>query len=313
MGVDPTFEDGSTTAQAALGRLLAYLLAAGAVAAVSLAASLATGADVEAVGALNLLLAAQSGWGKSFKGQHVIEKNLPEYDHVLVLDYKDEYRGLVKAGLARWWIGGPREAGWSRDTWHDFIASQRKLVVPRHDRMTKGTWQDLCAAAIAGARRLGDVLIVVDEAHFVAPQTGKVPAPIEGLATTGRGEGASSMWISQRPATMEETVIAQCQARLLGGFESDADLSKIAGIVEYPEDLHNPGERRVPGVPEALLPDDRETPHSLQKHENDAGETVGSEWVYSDNTGERERRNTEGVAASMESTHYGRQGKGIKV
>ncbi len=306
-------EYGSGVALQVLGRVVAWLLV-GVFAALGVLAtynSLAT--DSGALGALNLLLAAQSGWGKSFKAQHVIEKNLPEYDHVVVLDYKDEYRGLVKAGLARWWIGGPREASWSSSTWHDFIQAQRKLVVARHDQMQKGTWQSLCASVIAGARRLGDVLIVVDEAHFVAPQTGKVPSPIEGLATTGRGEGASSMWVTQRPATMEETVIAQCQARLLGGFESDADLSKIAGIVEYNEDLHNPGERAVASVPEELYPTDRETPVSLQKHENDEGHTIGSEWVYSDNTGERERRNTEGVAAEMESTHYGRQGKGIKV
>ncbi|MFU1780712.1 hypothetical protein ACM16X_04960 [Haloarcula japonica] len=50
---------------------------------------------------MNLLLAAQSGWGKSFKAQHVMEENIPEYDHVVVLDFKDEYRGLAKAGLAK--------------------------------------------------------------------------------------------------------------------------------------------------------------------------------------------------------------------
>jgi len=262
---------------------------------------------------MNLLLAAQSGWGKSFKTQHVIEQNLPEYDHVLVLDYKDEYRGLVLEDLARLWIAGPRETGWSSATWHDFLAENKKVVLARHDQMTKDEWTQICAAAIRGARRLGDVLIVVDEAHFVAPQSGKVPSAIEGLATTGRGEGASSIWITQRPAKAEETVVAQCQARLLGGFESDADLSKIGGITEYPEDLHNPGNERVPGAPDALLPEDRETPESLQKTENEDGDTVGSEWIYSDNTGERERRDTEGVAEEMASTHYGRQGKGIKV
>ena len=140
------------------------------------------------LGALNLLLAAQSGWGKSFKAQHVTGKNLPEYDHVLVLDYCDEYRGLVKEGLASWWIAGPRERAWSASTWHDFVAANQKVVLARHDRMTTDDWQAVCAAAIQGARRLGDVLIVVDEAHFVAPQVGGVPDPITGLATTGRGE-----------------------------------------------------------------------------------------------------------------------------
>jgi|GEM_PF-570049 len=310
----PGREYGGGVALQALGKAVAWLLVGVFAALGVLATYNSLGATTDCIGALNLLLAAQSGWGKSFKAQHVIEKNLPEYDHVVVLDYKDEYRGLVKAGLASWWIGGPREAGWSSSTWHDFIASQRKLVVARHDQMQKGTWQSLCGSVIAGARRLGDVLIVVDEAHFVAPQSGKVPAPIEGLATTGRGEGASSMWVTQRPAKAEETVVSQCQARLLGGFESDADLSKVGGVIEYPEDLHNPQIRgEIHGVPDVLRPAGRETPVSVQKHENEQGDTIGSEWVYSDNTGERERRNTEGVAAEMESTHYGRQGKGIKV
>jgi len=265
------------------------------------------------LGALNLLLAAQSGWGKSFKAQHVIEENLPEYDHVLVLDYCDEYRGLVKEGLASWWIAGPRERAWSASTWHDFVAANQKVVLARHDRMTTDDWQAVCAAAIQGARRLGDVLIVVDEAHFVAPQVGGVPDPITGLATTGRGEGASSIWITQRPAKAEETVIAQCQARLLGGFESDADLRKVDGITEYPSDLHNPQVETVPGAPDALMPEGRDRPQSLQKQENDHGDTIGSEWVISDNSGERERQSTAGLADEMASTHYGNQGKGIKV
>ena len=109
-------EYGSGTALRAVGMGLAWALLVAFAAGAVLAAYRTFNVDVEALGALNLLLAAQSGWGKSFKGQHVIEKNLPEYDHVVVLDYKDEYRGLVKAGLANWWIGGPREAGWSSST-----------------------------------------------------------------------------------------------------------------------------------------------------------------------------------------------------
>jgi hypothetical protein len=261
----------------------------------------------------SLLVAAKAGWGKSFKAQHVIEKNLPEYDRVLVLDFKDEYRGIVKEGLANWWIGGRHEREWSPETWHDFLRSQSKLVVARHDRMGTEEWRELCAAAIQGARRLGDVLVVIDEAHFVAPQKRKVPAAIEGLATTGRGEGASSVWITQRLSEAEETVLAQCDARLLGGFESDADLGKVGSIVEYPRDIHNPQVRgRIRNVADTLTPEGRETPMSVQKHEKN-GSLRGSEWIYSNDSGERERRNTEGLAAEMASEHVGREGKDIAV
>ena len=70
--------------------------------------------------------------------------------------------------------------------------------------------------------------------------------------------------------------------------------------------------RTVPHVPDELEPSGRETPESLQKHV-EGDDTVGSEWIYSDNEGTRERRNTRGLAGEMTSTHYGKQGKGLKV
>lgn len=261
---------------------------------------------------MNLLVAAQSGWGKSFKAQHVIERNIPDYEHAIVLDFKDEYRGLVKSGFADWWIAGPREMRWSKGQWRQFIDENQKTVLARHNNLTASDWRDLSADVIAAARDVGEVVIAVDEAHFVAPQKSKVPEPVVGLATTGRGEGASSIWITQRLSKAEEDVISQCMARLLGGFESTADLGKVDGITEYPVDVHNPQVRDVAGLPDVLRPDDRDTPMSLQKHVED-GDTVGSEWIYSDNTGTRERRDTRGLDEEMTSTHYGAEGKQLEV
>ena len=263
--------------------------------------------------AMNLLVAAQSGWGKSFKSQHVMEQNIPEYDRVVVLDFCDEYRGLVKAGMADWWIVGPREREWSASTWSDFLDANEKVVLARHDLVDVEEWRQVANTVIGEARRHGDVLVVVDEAHFVAPQQGKLPSEVKGLATTGRGEGASSVFITQRLAEADKTVISQCQARLLGGFESKADLRAVDKVAEYPVDLHNHTMReRIAGLPDDLKPDDRETPESLQKHK-DGDDVVGSEWVYSDDSGDRERRNTRGLADEMATTHYGNQGNPLKV
>jgi hypothetical protein len=265
---------------------------------------------------VNLLLAAQSGWGKSAKAQNVMEENVPEYERMVVLDYKDEYRGLVKADLAEWFIVGPDEADWSVAKWVAFLRKNPKVVVARH-RLNASMWKEVAARIIAAARRLGDILVVVDEAHFVAPQKTKIPKATKGLATTGRGEGASSIWVSQRLSEMEETVISQCQARLLGGFESSADLGKVAKVVEYPEELHNPQAGLVSHVPEELIADQWSdadaSAGALRKFENDEGQTIGSEWIYSDNTGERRRIDTRGMFEDMRSTHYGAQGKNIKV
>lgn len=263
---------------------------------------------------MNLLEAAQSGWGKSAKAQELMEKNAPDYEHMVVLDFKDEYRGLVKADIADWWIVGPKEMGWSKHQWRAFVERNPKVVLARHNALNEEDWREVANRLIAAVRDLGDVLVVIDEAHFVAPQRGKIPPAVKGLATTGRGEGASSIWVTQRLSEMEETVIAQCQSRLLGGFESSADLDKVARVVEYPEALHNPQAGEVT-APSELQPEDGSggSVPALRKFEDGNGNTVGSEWIYSDNTGERRRIDTRGMFEDMRSEHYGQQGKKIEV
>lgn len=258
---------------------------------------------------MNQLFAAQSGWGKGWTCQAYTETNTEEYDHVAVLDYKDEYRGLVKAGFAKHWIAGPKERGWTADAWRSLLESNPKVVIARHG-LTEDHWSEVCAKIAKAARSLAganSVLVVVDEAHFVAPQGGKLDPALKGLATTGRGENCSSMWVTQRLQELHETVIAQCQSRMLGGFQSDRDLRKID--VEYPREVHRPGASELPYLPDALHAPDA-GPVPLRKFEDDHGDTVGSEWIYSDDSGTLERIDTRQVR--MESTHYGRQGKPLR-
>lgn len=257
---------------------------------------------------MNLLFAAQSGWGKGWHTQAYCETNIPEYDRVAILDYKDEYRGLVKAGHAKHWIAGPQERGWSSDAWRQFLTENPKVVIARH-QLSEEQWSDVCARVADAARSLagGDsVLVVVDEAHFVAPGAGEIADSLKALATTGRGESCSSMWVTQRLQELHETVIAQCQSRMLGGFQSDRDLRKID--VEYPREVHRPGSGQVHGLPEELEASDGPVP--LRKFTDEDGDTVGSEWIYSDDSGTKERIDTREVR--MDSTHHGRQGKPLR-
>jgi len=251
-----------------------------------------------------------TGWGKSWYGQAIMEANAPEYDLFVVADYKDEYRGLCKAGLAQHMIVGPREANLSVDDWKQVLADNPKLVLARYG-IDEDTWRDTISRVTKAVRDMcrsgsGSGFLAYDEAHFLAPQRGGAPDPLMGVATTGRGEGVSSLWLSQRPATLSETVMAQCGERLVGGFMSDRDLSKIAPITEYPEQVHKPGADSVPRLPDALTVDGASTP--LRRFE-DGGVTVGSEWVFADDSGDLERRDTRQI--TMESTHYGPEGRGI--
>lgn len=249
------------------------------------------------------LLAGQSGWGKSWLCQWWTEDNLDRFDYLVVLDYKDEYRGLAKAGMAKWAGVGAPEASMSAAAWREFIERNGRVLLARSVRDDE--WREVCGAIARAARSLdGDALVVVDEAHFVAQQRGGYPDAVKGLATTGRGEGVASVWVTQRLSEIDETVIAQCDTRMLGGFGSDADLGKIAGIIGYPSDVHDPSKDHVHGLPSALEAD--EGPIPVRDFD-----PVGSEWIYSTTSGEARRVDSRDL--TMSSTHYGPEGTSLSV
>lgn len=47
---------------------------------------------------MNLVVGARTNWGKSYGLQAYTERNAPEYDRTVLVDYKDEYTGLVESG-----------------------------------------------------------------------------------------------------------------------------------------------------------------------------------------------------------------------
>lgn len=237
------------------------------------------------------VVAAQSGWGKSWKAQQDTETNIENVDYAVVLDYKDEFRGLCKAGFAQWFPVGSPEARLSTDHLRQLIEENKKLVAARSVGVE--TWREFCAKVSKVAQQLpGTVLVVVDEAHFVAPQASGYPDGVKSLATTGRGNGVSSTWITQRVQELDETVLSQADARFYGGFTSDRDLNKIGGTISYSQDVHNPQLDAVSG----------QFGRPVRKYE-EGGQTVGSEWIYSTTSGTVERVDTRDE--SMQSTHYG--------
>ncbi|MCU4926657.1 ATP-binding protein [Halobacteria archaeon AArc-dxtr1] len=266
-----------------------------------------------------VLLGAKSGWGKSFNTQLWLEKNLPEQDYAAVLDYKDEYRGLVNGvapskpatDLAGWYIAGPNEAALSPAQWAAVLERLERIVIPRY-RIDGDDWRDVVGAVCAACRRLYEdhpearILTAIDEAHIAAPQRGKYPEATKKAATTGRGEGLSSIWITQRLSELDETIIAQCDEQILGGFSSEADLGKIS--VDYPADVHDTRASRTPSLPPEIQADGENIP--LRKFTDDAGDTVGSEWVRSNDAGLLERVDTGDVV--MHSTHYGTEGQTLR-
>ena len=104
------------------------------------------------------------------------------------------------------------------------------------------------------------------------------------------------------------------QSRLLGGFDGD-DISRVADVVDgYPARIHNPQADLSPGtVPEDLLPEPtpENRPTSVQRHTDEQGNTVGSEWIFSDNDGNRSRKDTRGI--ELAAPHYSPEGADLRI
>ena len=245
------------------------------------------------------LVAGQSGTGKSWMTQYRIESNAPRFDAVVVLDYCDEYRGLCKAGLAQWLGVGGAEANLSIDAWADLLRSNEAIVAAR--AISAERWREDVVPTVAQAGRAidGDVLVAIDEAHFVARMRKSTPKDVEELATTGRGQGIASIWVTQRLAKLDPTVSSQCDRRLLGIFTNPNDIDRVDAIVDYPAEVHNSQKSRVRNLPEEL-------------GDGPLEETgPGSEWIYSTRAGEYKR--IDSSTLTMTSTHYGPEGSQLDI
>jgi hypothetical protein len=271
---------------------------------------------------VNLSLLAASGWGKSWLTQTITERNFERYDYTVVLDYKDEYRGLCSKqhgpAPAKHYLAGNAERNVGPGTWAGGIEDAGNLVVGRHSKhLDNEAWREVCASIIEGARHHvdGTTLVVVDEGHFVAPQAGNYPDSIEGLATTGRGEGNSAMWVTQRPASIDKQVLGNATARFIGGFENHNDLSAAEDTLNYPAEAHNSGGQEVRGLPEQLHAPDA-GPISVRKWSEEQPDgsllVTGSEWIYSDESGAMKRLRSD-EAYSPACDHVGASGMRIDV
>lgn len=259
---------------------------------------------------MNLLIAAQSGFGKSYLAQAKTEKNIEDVEFFIALDYDDEYRGLVEGfDDVKWHPIGPKEIAVSPREWAQRLEKCPKMVMPRY-MIADDEWRRVCGALARALRVLNQqreqkarILALIDEAHGVAPQEQGYPESIKKLAVDGRGENMSCIWVTQRLAMLSKNITSQCTARYLGGFMDSNDLDALT--VEYPDELHNPTITNVRHCPEDLMAEDGWT-GPVRKWTDEQGNLIGSEWIYSDDSGDLWRESTHDL--TMRTTHYGEQG-----
>lgn len=273
---------------------------------------------------MHLLISAASGWGKGYLAQALIERNIrgDRFDAVVVLDTSDEFRGLCSTdhgpGYAKQWTATDTERDrFGPDEWRQLIEANEALVVGRG--VTKGDWRETVAPDVILACRGSDldVLILIDEAHGVAPQGKGYPDDTRELATDGRSEGGSatsSAWLTQRLAQTDKDVTGNCTARFLGGFEDVNTLNSISDVLPYRKDLHASGGQSVQITNDDLLGADGEAV-SVRKwtepDENGEPQTVNSEWIYTDESGVVARKESNDYEPQCD--HVGASGKRIDV
>ncbi|MFC7226305.1 ATP-binding protein [Salinirubellus salinus] len=272
---------------------------------------------------MNLGMFAGSGWGKSFGASALAERNTSKYDGVVVLDYKDEYRGLCSkehgpAPFVHWQAGKVERELWTDDQYRDLLENGHVVVARNSRHLDNEGWREVVANIVrVGRRQMRDhrLLFLIDEAHRVAPQSGSYPEVIGGLATTGRGEQKSAAWVSQRPASVDKDVFGNFDARFFGGFKDKNDLNAIDAITEYPKEVHQPGGSRVPSLPEELHAPDAGAV-SVRKWSKELPDgskvTTNSEWIYSDDDGELARLQS-AEDWNPKCDHVGASGVGIDV
>jgi len=256
---------------------------------------------------MNTAFGAKTNWGKSYGAQAYTERNAPEVDRVIMVDYKDEFGGLVESGLLQRLTIPPGTTTLDVDDWHRIFDASGSLQLARTG-CTDEQWREaISPLLLAISQRDESVFLVFDEAHRLAPQRGSYPEAYDTLATTWHGDAMVVVWVTQRWAKLDEDIVSQCQSSLLGGFRSTNDLDKIESV-EYPVEVHQSTANRVDRpLPEQLLVDGE--PLTLRRFTDDAGHTAGSEWIYSDDT---TLKRVDSREWEMESTHYGSDRKRIK-
>ncbi|QSG06462.1 ATP-binding protein [Halapricum desulfuricans] len=255
---------------------------------------------------MNEAVGAKTNWGKSYAAQYLAEQNIDEFEGLVILDYKDEFTGLVEEydDVRRLTIPSGAQ-NISPEKWAEKVDENPKVQLARTTATTEEFRE--VAGNVAEALSLWEktAFVVIDEAHKVAPQS-QAPDPLVTLATTWHGDGYGVLWITQRWAEIETTIVAECEASMLGGFRDPNDLGRIEAV-EYPPEVHQSISTRVDrAVPEELLVDGE--PLTLRRFEDDEGHTIGSEWVYADDT---TLRRVDSREWELQSTHYGSDRKRI--
>lgn len=201
--------------------------------------------DVEKLVEGRLLLTATSGAGKSWALRRILEQTHGHVQHI-VIDPEGEFytlREIFDYVLARAGNEGERDCGISVQSAgllatrllelgvstvvdiYDFKPSERTAFV-----------QGFLESVMNARRNLWHpVLIVIDEAHMFAPQSGESESgsAVAHLMSGGRKRGFSGCLATQRYSKLHKDASSMCKNVLIGGFTLDVDVKRAVDSLGF--------------------------------------------------------------------------------
>lgn len=176
-------------------------------------------------------IVATRGAGKSSFGAVIVEEAIAAGVPTVVIDWTGVFWGLRssasgnKAGLGIYVLGGPHhdvplEAGAAKFIADLVVDSGHSFVLDLSD-FTKGQMRHFCADFLdrlyeRKARQRTTLLLVIDEAHELAPQSprggfkgdaARLIAAMEQVAALGRSRGLGVVMITQRTQALNKAVL----------------------------------------------------------------------------------------------------------
>jgi uncharacterized protein len=192
-----------------------------------------------------LLITATSGQGKSWALRRILEQTHGHVQHI-VIDPEGEFftlREIFDYVLAR--AGHEAERDCPADVRSAELLARRLLelgvsaVVDIYDLKPdhRTLFVKLFLESVMEAPRAlwHPVLIVIDETHLFAPQSGdsQSGAAVADLMGRGRKRGFAGCVASQRFSKVHKDVAAMCQNVLIGGFTLDVDVKRASDSLGF--------------------------------------------------------------------------------
>ena len=191
------------------------------------------------------LVTADSGGGKSWLLRRIIEQAFGKIQ-IVVIDYEGEFSSLrEKLDFVIASAGGETPA----DVRSAALLAQRMLELrfsliadiyemKPHDRHE---WVRLFLESMIDAPKKlwHPVLVIIDEAHVFCPEHGKGESSASeamiSLCTRGRKRGYTTLWASQRLATVNKDATSMLLNRMIGPTFEDVNRKRAADVLGVPE------------------------------------------------------------------------------